>query len=122
MWFNFAHLFSVSLLPLSTAWMAVSKLATQPVAFYAAVFFFVNAACMALIWELLERSPVKEIPPKKRWIMRFRSIATLSVFGVDCGRGVQISAGRTWNVYFLPNCLSEARGHRALIVRISLTA
>jgi hypothetical protein len=23
MWFNFAHLFSVSLLPLSTAWMAV---------------------------------------------------------------------------------------------------
>src|SRR5258708_3943975 len=26
MWFNFAHLFSVSLLPLSTAWMAVSRL------------------------------------------------------------------------------------------------
>ena len=25
MWFNFAHLFSVSLLPLSTAWMAVSR-------------------------------------------------------------------------------------------------
>ena len=42
MWFNFAHLFSVSLLSLSTAWMAVSKLATQPVAFYAAVFFFVK--------------------------------------------------------------------------------
>ena len=42
MWFNFAHLFSVSLLPLSTAWMAVSKLAPQPVAFYAAVFFFVT--------------------------------------------------------------------------------
>ena len=31
MWFNFAHLFSVSLLPLATAWMAVSKLAPQPV-------------------------------------------------------------------------------------------
>ena len=29
MWFNFAHLFSVSLLPLSTAWMAVSELAPQ---------------------------------------------------------------------------------------------
>ncbi len=43
MWFNFAHLFSVSLLPLSTAWMAVSELAPQPVAFYAAVFFLVNA-------------------------------------------------------------------------------
>jgi uncharacterized membrane protein len=82
MWFNFAHLFSVSLIPLSTAWMAVSKLAPQPVAFYAAVFFFVNATYMALIWELLERSPVKEVSPKKRWIMRFRSIATLSVFGI----------------------------------------
>ena len=43
LWFNFAHLFSMSLLPLSTAWMAVSRLAPQPVAFYAAVFFLVNA-------------------------------------------------------------------------------
>jgi hypothetical protein len=33
LWFNFAHLFSMSLLPLSTAWMAVSKLAPEPVAF-----------------------------------------------------------------------------------------
>jgi uncharacterized membrane protein len=31
--FNFAHLFSMSLLPLSTAWMAVSRLAPQPVSF-----------------------------------------------------------------------------------------
>jgi uncharacterized membrane protein len=42
MWFNFAHLFSVSLLPLSTAWMAKSELAPQPVA-HAAVSFLVNA-------------------------------------------------------------------------------
>jgi hypothetical protein len=33
LWFNFAHLFSMSLLPLSTAWMANSELAPQPVAF-----------------------------------------------------------------------------------------
>ena len=58
MWFNFAHLFSVSLLPLSTAWMAVSKLAPQPVAFYAAVFFLVNATYICLIWELIDRNPV----------------------------------------------------------------
>jgi uncharacterized membrane protein len=38
LWFSFAHLFSMSLLPLATAWMAVSELAPQPVAFYAAVF------------------------------------------------------------------------------------
>ena len=77
MWFNFAHLFSVSLLPLSTAWMAVSELAPQHVAFYAAVFFLVNVTYIALIWELIERTPVKEFSPKERRIMRFRSITTL---------------------------------------------
>jgi uncharacterized membrane protein len=82
MWFNFAHLFSVSLLPLSTAWMAVSKLAPQPVAFYAGVFFLVNATYIALIWELIERAPVKEVSPKERRIMRFRSITTLCIFGI----------------------------------------
>src|SRR6476620_5947448 len=71
LWFNFAHLFSMSLLPLSTAWMAVSELAPQPVAFYAAVFFFVNATYIGLIWELMERSPVKEVSPKRRRVMRF---------------------------------------------------
>ena len=82
MWFNFAHLFSVSLLPFSTAWMAVSKLAPQPVAFYAAVFFLVNATYVALIWELIERAPVKDISLKARRIMRLRSITTLCVFGI----------------------------------------
>lgn len=82
MWFNFAHLFSVSLLPLSTAWMAVSELAPQPVAFYAAVFFLVDATYIALIWELIERAPVKEVSQKERKIMRFRSITTLRVFGI----------------------------------------
>jgi uncharacterized membrane protein len=55
LWFNFAHLFSMSLLPLSTAWMAISKLAPEPVAFYAAVFFLVNATYICLIRELVER-------------------------------------------------------------------
>jgi uncharacterized membrane protein len=82
LWFNFAHLFSVSLLPLSTAWMAVSKLAPQPVAFYAAVFFLVNATYVALIWELIGRDPVKDVAPKERRIMRFRSITTLVIFAV----------------------------------------
>jgi uncharacterized membrane protein len=78
-WFNFAHLFSVSLLPLSTAWMAVSELAPQPVAFYAAVFFLVNATYIALIWERIGRTPVKHVSPKERRIMRYRSVATLCV-------------------------------------------
>ena len=81
-WVNFAHLFSVSLLPLSTAWMAVSKLASLPVAFYAAIFFLVNATYLALCWELLDRIPVKDVPPKARRAMRVRSIATLCLFAV----------------------------------------
>ena len=82
MWFNFAHLFSVSLLPLSTAWMVVSELAPQPVAFYAAAFFLVNASYIALAWELKKRPPVKETSLKERTILRFRSIMTLCVFGI----------------------------------------
>jgi uncharacterized membrane protein len=79
-WFNFAHLFSVSLLPLSTAWMAVSRLAPQPVAFYAAVFFLVNASYIALIWELIEREPAEDLAPTARKIMHLRSLITLGVF------------------------------------------
>jgi len=81
LWFNFAHLFSMSLLPLSTAWMAISELAPQPVAFYAAVFFLVNATYIALVWELIGRTPGGRIPPKVRRIMRVRSMTTLCFFG-----------------------------------------
>lgn len=82
MWVNFGHLFSVSLLPLSTTWMAVSKLAPQPVAFYAAVFFLVNMTYIFLIWELIDRSPSDDVSPRVRSIMHFRSIATLCLFGM----------------------------------------
>lgn len=82
LWFNFAHLFSMSLLPFSTAWMAVSRLAPQPVAFYALVFFLVNVTYICLIWELIDRGPVYEIPSRARRIMRFRSVITLCLFGL----------------------------------------
>jgi len=82
LWFNFAHLFSMSLLPLSTAWMAVSKLAPQPVAFYASVFFLVNATYICLIWELIERTPVSVVSHGVRRTMRIRSITTLCLFGL----------------------------------------
>jgi uncharacterized membrane protein len=81
LWFNFAHLFSISLLPLSTAWMAVSRLAPEPVAFYALVFFLVNATYICLIWELIERARIHEVSPAVRRIMWFRSITTLCLFG-----------------------------------------
>ena len=82
LWFNFAHLFSMSLLPLSTAWMAVSRLAPQPVAFYAAVFFLVNATYIALIRELIGQTPAETIPPKVRRILHVRSLTTLAGFAI----------------------------------------
>ena len=64
------------------AWMANSELAPQPVAFYAAVFFLVNATYICLIWEVIDRIPVDQISLTVRKIMRFRSITTLCLFGV----------------------------------------
>ena len=100
LWFNFAHLFSMSLLPLSTAWMAVSELAPQPVAFYAAVFFLVNATYVFLIWELIDRTPAQKISPRVRRIMRLRS---LMPFRGRCSCGGEIPAGWTRNLYCLPD-------------------
>lgn len=77
-WFNFAHLFSMSFLPLSTSWMASSELAAQPVAFYAAVFFLVNATYACLIWELIDETVMH---PTVLRAMRVRSVVTLVVFG-----------------------------------------
>src|SRR5207247_7331270 len=77
---QFRALFSMSLLPLSTAWMAVSELAPQPVAFYASVFFLVNATYICLIWELIDA--VDDVSQRVRRIMRIRSITTLCLFGV----------------------------------------
>jgi len=77
-WVNFAHLFSMSLLPVATAWMAVSELAPQPVSFYAAVFFLANATYIGLIRELVDENAVL---PRVLRIMRVRSVVTLCIFG-----------------------------------------
>ena len=108
LWFNFAHLFSMSLLPLSTAWMAVSRLAPQPVAFYAAVFFLVNVTYIALIWELIGRHPAEVVAPKVRRIMGARSTATLCLFAIARG-GAEISDRGIGNLHLLPDRLSAAR-------------
>ena len=78
-WFNFACLFSISILPFSTAWMAASHLAPQPVAFYAAATFLVNATYAALIHDLAPRG---EIAAADRRTMRMRALATLGLFAV----------------------------------------
>jgi uncharacterized membrane protein len=81
MWTNFAHLFSVSLLPFTTAWMATSRLAPEPVSLYALAFFLVNATYVALIWELVEAESGGS-PADVRAMLRRRSVATLFLFAI----------------------------------------
>jgi uncharacterized membrane protein len=82
-WVNFAHLFTVSLLPFSTAWIADTQLAAGiPVCVYAAVFFLVNLTYISLCAELVDRPNAKALPPRMRRRMRLRATATLIVFAI----------------------------------------
>ncbi|WP_407686952.1 TMEM175 family protein [Mycobacterium sp. HUMS_1102779] len=48
-WSNFAHLFSVSLIPFTTEWIADSRLAAAPVASYASVFVLVDITYLGAV-------------------------------------------------------------------------
>jgi uncharacterized membrane protein len=80
-WWNFAHLFVVSLVPFSTAWIAVTRFAAVPVAVYAAIFVLVNSAYVAFVWEVLAQAEVQEkVSARMRQITRVRSVVTLGIF------------------------------------------
>jgi TMEM175 potassium channel family protein len=79
-WANFAHLFSVSLMPFSTAWIAQTDLAAVPVSLYAGVFVLVNATYLLLCMEVIDRPQSKDVPPRARMMMRVRSLVTLGIF------------------------------------------
>jgi uncharacterized membrane protein len=79
-WVNFAHLFMVSLVPFSTAWVANTRLAAVPVFVYAAVFVLVNLAYRPFERESLAQVEVEEISARMRRITRARSLLTLGMF------------------------------------------
>jgi len=79
-WVNFAHLFMVSLVPFSTAWVADTRLAAVPVSVYAAVFVLVNLAYCAFVWEVPAQAQVEEISARMRRITLTRSLLTLGMF------------------------------------------
>jgi len=82
-WWNFAHLFAVSLVPVSTAWVAVTRFAAAPVAVYAAVFVMVNSAYVAFVWEVLAQAEVqKKVSARMRQVTRVRSVVTLGMFAI----------------------------------------
>lgn len=79
-WSNFAHLFSVSLIPFTTEWIADSKLAAAPVASYAAVFVLVNVTYLALCWEAVDRPAREDVSARMRRMLRMRSFITIGLF------------------------------------------
>ena len=79
-WSNFAHLFSVSLIPFTTEWIADSRLAAAPVTLYAAVFVLVNVTYVALCWEAVDRPAHEDVSQLMRRMLRMRSVITIGVF------------------------------------------
>lgn len=79
-WSNFAHLFSVSLIPFTTEWIAESRLAAAPVTIYAAVFVLVNVTYLALCWEAVDRPAGDDASKRVRRMLRMRSFITVVLF------------------------------------------
>ncbi|WFU11255.1 TMEM175 family protein (plasmid) [Rhizobium sp. CB3090] len=79
-WSNFAHLFSVSLIPFTTAWIADSDLGSAPVTLYALVFAAVNVTYLAICWEAVDRPSDEHPSDRIRRMMRMRSLVTIVLF------------------------------------------
>lgn len=79
-WINFLHLLVVSLIPFTTAWMARTRLASDPVIVYTALF-----VCAASVFNVLEYRVFKQtslISRTSRQTARRRSLLALLLFGL----------------------------------------
>lgn len=76
-WENFAHLFSTSLLPFTTAWMAQSRMAAWPTMLYSAAFVLVNATYVLLQRRILRDIPTEVVTRKERTTIERLSRLTL---------------------------------------------
>jgi uncharacterized membrane protein len=79
-WINFIHLFMVSLLPFATAWVARTRLASSPVAFYAGLFVCIDIAYNVFEREVLARADATQVYPQIRRMARRRSLLVLAGF------------------------------------------
>ena len=81
MWVNFAHLFSVSLVPFDTDWMAETRLQSVPVVMYGFVFLLVNITYLLLIRETIGAKKSVDRPDRARRLFHLRSVLTILIFG-----------------------------------------
>jgi uncharacterized membrane protein len=79
-WINFVHLFMVSFLPFATAWIARTRLAPSPMAFYAGLFVCIDIAYNFFEGEVLARAEATHVPARVRRMARRRSLAVLAIF------------------------------------------
>src|SRR3989449_5117947 len=79
-WINFVHLFMVSLLPFATAWIARTRLASSPVAFYAGLFLCIDIAYNVFEREVLARADATLVSEGTRRMARRRSLGVLASF------------------------------------------
>src|SRR5882762_9746018 len=79
-WINFVHLFMVSLLPFATAWIARTRLASTPVAFYAGLFVCIDIAYNVFERDVLAEADATQVSERARHIARRRSIVVLAIF------------------------------------------
>ena len=81
-WWNFAHLFMISLVPAATSWMAATKLAAAPVFVYSLVFVLIETAYIAFERTVLSQASELDITPRHRRITRMRSYLALGMFTI----------------------------------------
>ena len=80
MWINFVHLFLVSLLPFATSWIARTRLAASPMAFYAGLFVCIDIAYNVFEWYVLARADRTHASTRMRRLARRRSLIVLAGF------------------------------------------
>jgi uncharacterized membrane protein len=77
---NFVHMFSASLVPFATAWVAESRISGVPVFVYAAVIVMVNLSYHAFAYEVMPRlTEDGAVNPMRRAALT-RSLITLAFF------------------------------------------
>src|SRR5947209_20494204 len=79
-WINFVHLFMVSFLPFATAWVARTRLASAPVAVYAALFVCVDIAYNVFERDVLAQAHARHVSDRARRMAKRRSLAVLAIF------------------------------------------
>jgi uncharacterized membrane protein len=79
-WINFVHLFMVSLLPFATAWVARTRLASPPVAFYAGLFVCIDIAYNLFEREVLIHADATQVSERTLRLARRRSLGVLASF------------------------------------------